>query len=157
VWLTAGSREHPTVSIAPTKCPSMINCQPESETPSPATAKPDTVPAVTVKSESIERAQSTEDPQRTGAALAAKEARAGVSKPSYWIQIGAFRNSLNAERLVKAVRAEGFLVQVATVTRQERLYLVRVSGFLDRSRSTLLRQDLRERGYPGFLTEGPAK
>jgi cell division septation protein DedD len=84
---------------------------------------------------------------------AARPAAAG----SYWVQVGAFKESKNAEGLARTLRSEGFTVQVAKVTRDEPLHVVRVGGYPDRSKATAAREELQGKGHSGFVTHGPAK
>ena len=76
---------------------------------------------------------------------------------SYWVQVGAFKESKNAEGLARTLRSEGFTVQVATVTRDEALHVVRVGGYPDRSKAAAAREELQGKGHSGFVTHGPAK
>ena len=92
-----------------------------------------------------------------------------VSRPNgnYWVQLGVFKDSGNAERLAKKVRGQGFSVQVASVMRSEdgtsargamtTYYLVRAGAFGDRTRAIAVRDDLKARGHVGFLSEGAAQ
>jgi cell division septation protein DedD len=93
-----------------------------------------------------------------------------ASRPNgkYWVQLGSFKDSANAERLAKKVRGQGFSVQLASVTRSEdgtptrgatgtTYYLVRAGAFADRTRAIAVRDDLKARGHAGFLSEGAAQ
>ena len=93
-----------------------------------------------------------------------------ASRPNgnYWVQLGSFKDSGNAERLAKKVRGQGFSVQVASVTRSEdgtpirgatgtTYYLVRAGAFADRTQAIVVRDDLKARGHAGFLSEGAAQ
>jgi cell division septation protein DedD len=93
-----------------------------------------------------------------------------VSRPNgnYWVQLGVFKDSGNAERLAKKVRGEGFSVQVASVTRSEdgtpargvtgtAHYVVRAGAFADRTRAIAARDDLKARGHAAFVSEGTAQ
>ena len=73
------------------------------------------------------------------------------------MQVGAFKESKNAEGLARTLRSEGFTVQVATVTRGEPLHVVRVGGYPDRGKATAGREELQGKGHSGFVTQGPAK
>ncbi|MGH7385251.1 MAG: SPOR domain-containing protein [Candidatus Rokuibacteriota bacterium] len=75
----------------------------------------------------------------------------------YWVQVGAFKESRNAEGLARTLRSEGFTVQVTRVTRDESLHVVRVGGYPDRSRAAAARAELQGKGHTGFVTSGPAK
>jgi cell division protein FtsN len=99
--------------------------------------------------------------------------RAVSTKPSdtsseasgtHWVQLGIFKDLSNAERLARTLRDQGFPVQVASVTRSPRdataggtYHLVRAGAFADETRAAAARDDLKSRGYIGFLTEGAAK
>jgi len=113
------------------------------------------MPAPSTPSKGAEKAKA---PERTASASSSKS----VSKPaaaggSYWVQVGAFKESKNAEGLARTLRSEGFTVQVASVTRGEALHVVRVGGFADRGKATAAREELQGKGHSGFVTQGPAK
>jgi len=84
-------------------------------------------------------------------------ARPAVGAGNYWVQVGAFKESRNAEGLAKKLRAEGFPVQVARVTREAPLHVVRVGGYPDRAKATAAREELQGKGHAGFISRGPAK
>ena len=82
----------------------------------------------------------------------------------YWVQLGFFRDLKNAERFAESVREQGFPVHVASVTRTPpdttaagTHYLVRAGAFSDQARAAAVRDDLKSRGYAGFLTDGAAR
>jgi cell division septation protein DedD len=104
-------------------------------------------------------AEKAKAPERTAAATpgksAAKPATAGGG--GYWVQVGAFKESRNAEGLAKTLRAEGFAVQVSKVTRDVPLHVVRVGGYPDRSKAGAAHEELQGKGHAGFVTQGPAK
>jgi len=92
------------------------------------------------------------------------------SRPNgnYWVQLGSFKDSGNADRLAKKMRGRGFSVQVASVTRSQdgtptrsatgtTYYLVRAGAFADRTRALAVRDGLKARGHAGFLSEGAAQ
>ncbi len=87
---------------------------------------------------------------------------------TYWVQLGVFRDPVNAARLATKVRGEGFSVQVATVRRSEdgvpaqgtsgtTYYVVRAGAFSDQTRAIAARDDLKTRGHAGFLSEGAVR
>jgi cell division septation protein DedD len=94
-------------------------------------------------------------PKRTAAT--ATTAKAPTGSGSFWVQVGAFKESRNAEGLAQTLRSEGFPAQVATVTRAEPLHVVRIGGYPDRAKASAARQELQGKGHPGFVTQGPAK
>jgi cell division protein FtsN len=73
------------------------------------------------------------------------------------VQVGAFKESGNAEGLARKLRSEGYSVQVTRVARDEPLHVVRVGGYPDRSRASAAREELQGKGQTGFVTSGPAK
>jgi len=73
------------------------------------------------------------------------------------VQVGAFKESSNAEGLARKLRSEGYSVQVTRVTRDAPLHVVRVGGYPDRSRASAAREELQGKGQTGFVTSGPAK
>ena len=83
--------------------------------------------------------------------------RQSTGSGSYWVQVGAFKESRNAEGLAQTLRSEGFPAQVATVTRAEPLHVVRIGGYPDRAKASAARQELQGKGHSGFVTQGPAK
>src|SRR4029453_13605504 len=97
-------------------------------------------------------------PDRT-AALAPSKSNAkapAAGAGNYWVQVGAFKESRNAEGLAKTLRSEGFSVQVTEVTRNAPLHVVRVGGYPDGPRATTAREDLQGKGHKGFGEGGPA-
>ena len=128
---------------------------PMATTPAPAPARPE-IPAASPPTRAAEKAKA---PERS-AALAPSKSNVKGSGPSggnYWVQVGAFKESRNAEGLAKTLRSEGFSVQVTQVTRDAPLHVVRVGGYPDRSRATAAREDLQGKGHTGFVTSGPPK
>jgi septal ring-binding cell division protein DamX len=142
----------PAPAIAPTPMPAPLpapTVAPPAVTspPTAAPARPEMPAAATPKA-----------PERTAAATAGKSAaRAAASSGSYWVQVGAFKESRNAEGLARKLRSEGFSVQVTRVTRDEPLHVVRVGGYPNRSRAAAAREELQGKGQTGFVTSGPAK
>ncbi len=141
-------------SVAPpTPAPPLAT--PPSAATAPAPARPEMPPA-TAPGKTAEKAKA---PERTAAATpgksAAKAPAAGGG--SYWVQVGAFKESRNAEGLAKTLRSEGFAVQVSTVTREQPMQVVRVGGYPDRAKASAAREELQGKGHAGFVTQGPAK
>jgi rare lipoprotein A len=101
-------------------------------------------------------AEKAKPPERTAAVTPGKSAPKAASG-SYWVQVGAFKESRNAEGLAQKLRSEGYPVQVTRVTRDEPLHVVRVGGFPDRARASAAREELQGKGQTGFVTAGPAK
>lgn len=103
------------------------------------------------------------EPERSVAATerstpAARTSRAPGPSVGHWVQIGLFRDMNNAERLARNVRSQGFSVQIASVTRSPgdatagvTYHVVRAGAFPDEARAAKARDDLKMRGYSGFL------
>jgi cell division septation protein DedD len=137
---------------APAQTPST---PPAATPPSVATPAPTPeMPPATAPGKTAEKAKA---PKRTAAATAGKSAAKAPGAGSYWVQVGAFKESRNAEGLAKALRSEGFGVQVSTVTREAPMHVVRVGGYPDRSKASAAREELQGKGHAGFVTQGPAK
>ncbi|MEX2220587.1 MAG: SPOR domain-containing protein, partial [Candidatus Rokuibacteriota bacterium] len=119
----------------------------------PAPAGPETPPASAPKA-----AEKPKASERTASVPPGKSAaKPAAPGGGYWVQVGAFKESRNAEGLAKTLRSEGFAVQVTRVTRDEPLHVVRVGGYPDRSRATAARAELQGKGHTGFVTSGPPK
>jgi len=121
--------------------------------PPPATPAPVTPPVVSAPPVQPEKPAPSTPSKAAEKPKAAKPAAAG----SYWVQVGAFKQGKNAEGLARTLRSEGFTVEVAKVTRDEPLHVVRVGGYPDRSKATAAREELQGKGHSGFVTHGPAK
>ncbi len=119
----------------------------------PAPARPETPPAA-APGKTAEKAKA---PERTAAATPGKSAAKAAGGGSYWVQVGAFKESRNAEGLARTLRSAGFGVQVSTVTREQPMHVVRVGGYPDRSKASAAREELQGKGHAGFVTQGPAK
>lgn len=129
---------------------------PAVSTPAPAPARPE-MPS-TDASKAAKAPEKAKSPERTAAAPPSKStAKPAASNGGYWVQVGAFKDSGNAEGLARKLRSEGYSVQVTQVTRAEPLHVVRVGGYPDRSRASAAREELQGKGQTGFVTSGPAK
>jgi cell division septation protein DedD len=136
----------PAVQPPPTPPPAVSS-------PAPAPARPEMPPASAPKA-----AEKAKAPERTAAVTPSKSAaKPAASSGNYWVQVGAFKASGNAEGLARKLRAEGFSAQVTRVTREEPLHVVRVGGYPDRSRAVAAREELQGKGHTGFVTSGPVK
>ena len=126
---------------------------PAVSSPAPAPARPEMPPASAPKA-----AEKTQAPERTAAVTPSKSAaKPAASSGNYWVQVGAFKESRNAEGLARKLRSEGYAVQVTRVTRDEPLHVVRVGGYPDRSRAVAAREELQGKGHTGFVASGPVK
>ena len=139
---------------APTVPPPSMPPPPAVSTPAPA--RPEMPPASASKA--AKAPEKAKAPERTAAVTPSKSAaKPAASNGGYWVQVGAFKDSGNAEGLARKLRSEGYSVQVTQVTRAEPLHVVRVGGYPDRSRASAAREELQGKGQTGFVTSGPAK
>jgi cell division protein FtsN len=145
----------PPPAAAPTPTPAPPPSLPAPAVSTPTPARPEMPPASTPRS--ARTPEKAKAPERTAAVTPGKSAPNAVSSGGYWVQVGAFKESGNAESLARKLRAEGFPVQVTRVTRNEPLHVVRVGGYPDRSRAGAARVELQGKGQTGFVTSGPAK
>lgn len=146
----------PPASTTPTPAPTP---PPVASTPAPA--RPE-IPPASASTKTAEKADKAKAPERTAALAPSKSSNSKAPAPAagagnYWVQVGAFKDSRNAEGLAKALRSQGFPVQVAQLTRDAPLHVVRVGGYPDRSRASTAREDLQGKGHTGFVTSGPPK
>jgi cell division septation protein DedD len=86
---------------------------------------------------------------------------AASAKREYWVQLGLFKDAKNAEAIAKAVREDGFTVEVDRVTRTadgERgtYHVVRAGKFADLAAATKARNALRAKGHQGFIAAAGA-
>jgi len=130
---------------------------PAPATPPPVVSTPPARPEPSAPSTPSKAAEKPKASERSAAATGGKSAAKPAVAGSYWVQVGAFKESKNAEGLARTLRSEGFTVQVAKVTRGEPLHVVRVGGYPDRSKATAAREELQGKGHSGFVTHGPAK
>ena len=146
------------VEPTPTPAPTPPPVTPAPVTPPPAVSTPPARPEMPAPSTPSRAAEKAKAPERTASASSGKSAsKATAANGSYWVQVGAFKESKNAEGLARTLRSEGFTVQVATVTRGEPLHVVRVGGYADRGKATAAREELQGKGHSGFVMQGPAK
>jgi cell division protein FtsN len=144
------------VPAAVTKAPAPT---PEKSSPGPTPALPPREP----RSLSPGAARTASPVTTTARAVAAspRPRREMEGSGGHWVQLGLFKDYRNAERFAESVRGQGFPVDVASVTRTApdggTYHVVRAGAFSDEARAAAVRDDLRSRGYAGFLTEGAAK
>ena len=148
----------PPAAQLPTPAPTPPPATPAPVMPPPAVSTPPARPEMPAPSTPGKAAEKAKAPERTASASSSKSAsKPAAASGSYWVQVGAFKESKNAEGLARTLRSEGFTVQVATVTRGEPLHVVRVGGFPDRGKATTAREELQGKGHSGFVMQGPAK
>ena len=143
----------PPAPTAPTTPPPSVNAPvPRPETPAPS--MPSTSPSPAPSAPSTKSAEKATPRTKATDRTASVPAKSGGN---YWVQVGAFKESRNAEGLAQTLRSEGFPVQVATVTRDAPMHVVRIGGYPDRAKASAARQELQGKGHSGFVTQGPAK
>lgn len=148
----------PPPAAAPTPAPTLPTPAPPPVvgSPTPTPARPE-MPSSSA-SKAAKAPEKAKAPERTAAVTPSKStAKPAASNGGYWVQVGAFKESGNAEGLARKLRSEGYAVQVTRVTRNEPLHVVRVGGYPDRSRASAAREELQGKGQTGFVTSGPAK
>src|SRR5262249_19206243 len=91
-------------------------------------------------------------------AVPARARRSPEPPVGHWVQSGLFRDAGNARRPPKSGRSHGFSVQIASVTRNRgdatagaTYHVVRAGAFLDQAQAAKARDDLKMRGFSGFL------
>lgn len=154
---SAGAPITPPPVAAPMPAPSTpAPSMPAPAVSTPAPARPEMPAASTPKA--AKAPEKAKAPERTAAVTPSKSAaKPAAASGNYWVQVGAFKESGNAEGLARKLRSEGYSVQVARVARDVPLHLVRVGGYPDRSRASAAREELQGKGQTGFVTSGPAK
>jgi DedD protein len=74
----------------------------------------------------------------------------------WMVQLGSFSGRINAERLVRELKAQGFAASVTeSVSGGHKLYRVRVGPVADRATVQAVAAKLRAAGHPGSLTPSP--
>jgi len=144
-------------------------------TPAPAVAPPRAVAAPTPAPEHVRIAapappapamasQAAARTERTAAAMPKPTTVRGGESGRYWVQLGVFKDAANADLLAQRVRGQGFPVEVTRVVRSGggslpagAYHLVRAGGFPDQPHALTANRALRDKGFPGFLTEGAAQ
>jgi cell division septation protein DedD len=161
--------DSPSTESTAEKAASAAKAQSASETPS---ARPTSMPpAVTASAPVAQDAPRALAGTRTVAVQRPQprdETTFATRNGTYWVQLGVFKDPVNAARLATQVRGEGFSTQVASVRRSDdgvpaqgtsgtTYYVVRAGAFSDRTRAIAARDDLKTRGHAGFLSEGAAR
>lgn len=127
----------------------------------PATPKTLATPPPTPTTTKVRRA-SAEVPSKAPASPAATKASPTRKKPggltgskgTYWVQIGAFKNSKYASRLAARITDEQYPVEVSRRASGATPLAVRVGAYRDRQEAEAARVDLERKGFPGFVLKG---
>lgn len=141
-----GSQPAPADSGGTTDAPvaSVTQARPQPQAPAvtpPAGAAPGSAPAP-IPAESPQGAQ-------VAAPAAARPAAASTAKGGWWVQLGAFASSENAQRLASETRAKGFTINVTKVRSGGRdLHAVRTGPAADREAALALQRRLAAAGAP---------
>ncbi len=139
--------------------------------PDPASAVlPDPKPAierVAIAPDEAKPAPPVETRRGSAARPVIAPAQSGPARParsSYWVQVGLFKESKNADDLARKLRDKGLVVQVASVTRAAggglpggTYHVVRTGAFRDLPRANAVKRQLESRGHSGFITEVAAR
>ena len=72
-------------------------------------------------------------------------------KGEFWVQVGAFANPNNAQRLSDRLTAEHYSVVVRPSESSTGLVVVRVGAYPDRRQAEAIRADLEKKGFAGFV------
>ena len=72
-----------------------------------------------------------------------------TERPLYKVQVGAYEDKDNADRLVSALQARGFDPYVIY---QNGMYKVQVGAYANLSNAAAMENRLRDAGYPTFIT-----
>ncbi len=137
-------------------------------TPAKASAEKPALPAAAKPAERAAKAE-----PKAVAALPSAESKAAAPAPagkpapaagrgSYWLQLGLFKDRANAESLAKAVREQGFAVEVTQIAKSNgslppgTYHLVRAGGFPDRATAGKAREALGAKGHQAFVTKSTA-
>jgi sporulation related protein len=83
-----------------------------------------------------------------GAAAAAR------GKGDYWVQVGAFGDAKNAERLAAKLRDAKMPVEVTRADRSTTPHVVRAGAYPTRAEAEAALKELRATGVTGFVAEG---
>lgn len=159
--------------VSPSKQATGLTATADSAGSPPAAAAPVApAPRAAVPPVAPERPRTTSAASSTGPSraerVATMPARPAIARePSegrYWVQLGLFKEAANAEHLARKLREQGLSVEVARVARPGAgsvpagtYHLVRAGAYGNQSRALAARDELRKKGYAGFLTEGAAQ
>jgi len=160
-----------TPSPAPAKGPApAAPAPPARPVPPPALAakpKSQTASAKLPEAKSQTASAKLPEPARPAAAGSVRMAAAASAEAArnYWVQVGIFTDAKNAAGLARKLRADGFSVDVASVTRNPTpsgpapgtYQVVRAGSFPNEQGAIAARDRLRAKGYDAFLTQGAAK
>jgi len=155
---TAPAAPMPTAAPAPAVAPPLAATAP-SPAPERARVSAPVIPSVrATESPTVPRAERV-------AAVTPKPSAARVGEGGrYWVQLGVFKDSANADLLAQRVREQGFPVEVTRVMRSGggslpagAYHLVRAGGFRDQPHALAANRELRDKGFPGFVAEGVAQ
>ena len=120
VQARSGTPSAPPLPSAPAASPSLEKTSTAAPETSRAPAAPAVPSAAKLPAPTVQEAPRPL-PVRTAAVERRQPREEALSKENgnYWVQLGVFKDSGNAERLAKKLKGQGFSVQVASVTRNE--------------------------------------
>ena len=73
------------------------------------------------------------------------------TKGEFWVQVGAFANPKNAQRLGERLTAERYPVAIRPSESQPVLVLVQIGAYPDRQQAEATRAELETKGLPAFV------
>ena len=120
--------------------------------PAPSQAVKSEPPAPPTPSVPVPRAA----PQGAAAPAPAPAERIVTPTPTpatgeFWVQVGAFANSKNAERLSERLIAERYPVVMRPSESRADLVVVRVGAYPDRRQAEAIRAELTKKGFTSFV------
>ena len=90
----------------------------------------------------------------TQAATGVSDGAAAPGKGDYWVQVGAFGDAKNAERLAAKLRDAKMPVEVTRADRSTTPHVVRAGAYPTRAEAEAALKDLRATGVTGFVAQG---
>jgi cell division protein FtsN len=149
---TTGSEEE-VVAVPEGSVPEAV--APASETKEPQ-AKPETKPTVKKPQPPTPAAAGTANTTPKAAVTPAKPAVETNAKEAWNVQVGAFKDRVNAENLLKKLKQEGFSARLVEMKSGEvSLSKVLVQAGEDRASADRLAKALSEKGYPVLVVRLP--
>jgi cell division septation protein DedD len=148
------TRESTPESVISTTKPSTPADQPPTETP-PATAPrapKDAEPVVAAPKTPPRAAPPAPTPADAKSASHETPAKASAaSKRTYSVQIAAFKNARQANRLANRVKRDGYRADVKRVESSPVPWVVRIGGYASREQAESARDALARKGFRGFI------
>jgi len=93
----------------------------------------------------------------TQAPMSGSDGAAAAGKGDYWVQVGAFGDAKNAERLAAKLRDAKMPVEVTRADRSTTPHVVRAGAYPTRAEAEAALKELRATGVTGFVAQGAAR